>query len=66
LQKKTDCSTHARATDQRAIRKRRKAKTTDSTQRTLLAPNLLKRDFEADAPNTKWMTDMTYIATHEG
>jgi len=49
-----------------AIRKRRKAKTTDSTQSTLPVPNLLKRDFGADAPNTKWMTDMTYVATHEG
>ncbi len=49
-----------------AKRKRRKARTTDSTQSTLLAPNLLERNFTADAPNKKWMTDMTYIATKEG
>ena len=29
-------------------------------------PNLLKRDFEADQPDRKWLADMTYIATGEG
>jgi len=48
-----------------ARRKRRKAHKTDSNHRSPLAPNLLKRDFTADAPNRKWMTDMTFIATHE-
>ena len=31
-----------------------------------VAPNLLKRDFEADRPNQKWLTDITYIPTQEG
>ena len=31
-----------------------------------VAPNLLKRDFEADRPNQKWLTDITYISTQEG
>jgi putative transposase len=30
------------------------------------APNLLKRDFAADRPNRKWVTDITYIDTAEG
>ena len=31
-----------------------------------VAPNLLNRDFEADRPNQKWLTDITYIRTQEG
>ena len=30
------------------------------------APNLLNRDFIAQAPNQKWVTDITYIDTGEG
>src|SRR5436305_3694817 len=39
---------------------------TDSNHSSPIAPNLLERDFEASAPNQKWMTDMTFIATSEG
>jgi len=49
-----------------AMRKRRQAKKTDSNHSSPIAPNLLERDFTADAPNKKWMTDMTFIATGEG
>ena len=28
--------------------------------------NLLKRQFQADSPNTKWVTDISYIHTKEG
>jgi putative transposase len=49
-----------------AKRSRRKAHTTESTHSFPVAPNLLKRDFTADAPNQKWMTDMTFVATSEG
>src|SRR5215469_11543005 len=49
-----------------ARRKRRQAKKTDSNHNSPIAPNLLERDFTADAPNKKWMTDMTFIATGEG
>ena len=49
-----------------AGRKRQKARTTDSSHDSPIAPNLLKRDFTADAPNKKWLTDMTFIATREG
>jgi len=30
------------------------------------APNLLKREFSAPAPNQKWVSDITYIETAEG
>jgi putative transposase len=30
------------------------------------APNLLRRDFSAPAPNRKWVTDITFIDTAEG
>jgi len=30
------------------------------------APNLLNQDFSAQAPNQKWVTDITYIDTAEG
>ena len=49
-----------------ATRKRRKAQKTDSNHHDPFAPNLLQRDFTADAPNKKWMTDMTFIETREG
>lgn len=49
-----------------ARKKRRQAKKTDSNHGSPIAPNLLKRDFTADASNKKWMTDMTFIATSEG
>lgn len=49
-----------------ARRKRLQAKKTDSNHDSPIAPNLLERDFTADAPNKKWMTDMTFIATSEG
>jgi putative transposase len=31
-----------------------------------IAPNLLERDFEASAPNQKWVADFTYLWTAEG
>ncbi len=47
-------------------RKRRFRATTDSKHRFPVAPNLLMRDFDVDAPNTAWVTDITYLATLEG
>lgn len=49
-----------------ARRKRLPAKKASKTHQIVPAPNLLLRDFTADAPNTKWMADMTFIATQEG
>lgn len=31
-----------------------------------IAPNTLERQFEIDQPNKVWVTDFTYIRTHEG
>ncbi len=31
-----------------------------------MAPNILTRDFEVNAPNIAWLTDITYLATLEG
>ena len=47
-------------------RKRRFRATTDSKHRFPVAPNILMRDFDVDAPNTAWVTDITYLATLEG
>jgi putative transposase len=47
-------------------RKRRFRATTDSQHRFPVAPNLLMRDFDVEAPNTAWVTDITYLATVEG
>ena len=46
---------------------RRKFKaTTDSSHNKPVADNLLQQDFLALAPNQKWVTDITYIATQQG
>jgi transposase InsO family protein len=47
-------------------RKRRFRATTDSKHRFPVAPNVLMRDFDVEAPNTAWVTDITYLATLEG
>jgi len=45
----------------------RKYKATTNSNHTLpVAPNLLEQDFSATAPNQKWVSDITYIATDEG
>lgn len=40
--------------------------TTDSNHALPVAPNLLERNFSANRPNEKWVTDITYIQTTEG
>jgi putative transposase len=47
-------------------RVRRRIRTTDSDHQRLVAPNLLDRDFAADAPNQKWVGDILGIWTAEG
>ena len=47
-------------------RRRRRIKTTDSNHSLPVAPNLLDRQFEADAPNRKWVADITYVPTAQG
>lgn len=43
-----------------------KPKTTYSDPSHAIAPNHLARNFEAKAPNQKWLVDITYVATKEG
>lgn len=38
----------------------------DTGERSIVAPNVLDRQFEATAPNQKWVADFTYIWTGEG
>lgn len=41
-------------------------RTTDSRHNRPVTPNLLKRDFSAEAPNEKWLGDIVGIWTDEG
>jgi len=47
-------------------RKRRFRRTTDSNHSNPVAPNLLDRRFEANAPDQVWVTDVTCFWTDEG
>lgn len=47
-------------------RPKRRVRTTDSCHNRPVAPNLLKRDFNAAAPNEKWVGDIVGIWTDEG
>ena len=40
--------------------------TTDSNHQEPIAPNLLKQDFSAEAPNKVWTSDITYVWTKRG
>jgi putative transposase len=40
--------------------------TTDSRHKDPIAPNVLDRNFETTAPDQVWVTDITYVETHEG
>ena len=55
-----------RAADLKAKQTRRYRSTTKRNKANRAAPNRLKRDFSATAPNRKWVSDITYIATQEG
>ena len=50
----------------KAKQARRYRSTTKRNRRDAVAPNLLQRDFTAERPNQKWLTDITYIPTGEG
>lgn len=39
--------------------------TTNSNHNLPVAENLLNRDFKANKPNQKWVSDITYVATDE-
>jgi transposase InsO family protein len=46
--------------------KKRVPVTTDSRHDFRIAPNLLKRDFNACTPDRIWLADITYVPTDEG
>jgi putative transposase len=46
--------------------RRRSIRTTDSRHTNPIAPNLLAREFQAEAPNRVWVADITYLPTHKG
>jgi transposase InsO family protein len=49
-----------------AVHRRKFRVTTDSEHSLPVAENLLARNFTADRPNEKWVSDITYIRTKEG
>ena len=49
-----------------AKRKRRRVLTTPRDLSHPVAPNLLNREFTAEEPNRKWVTDITYIPSMQG
>ena len=49
-----------------ARRRRRFRRTTDSRHAFPIAPNLLERNFTAEAPDRVWLADLTYIWTTQG
>jgi putative transposase len=51
---------------QSRLRRRFRVVTTDSRHAYPVAPNVLARDFEASAPDRKWLVDLTFVATDEG
>ncbi len=50
----------------RCIQKKKFKATTDSKHTLPVAENMLNQQFEADAPNRIWVSDITYIPTEEG
>jgi putative transposase len=46
--------------------KKYRVQTTDSSHDYPIAKNLLNREFTANKPGQKWVSDITYIPTHEG
>jgi transposase InsO family protein len=55
-----------RGMDLAARRRRRFRRTTDSRHAFPIAPNLLERNFTAEAPDRVWLADLTYIWTAQG
>jgi len=51
---------------QSVTKKKFRVRTTDSNHGFPVAKNVLNRDFKAQRPNEKWLTDITYVATLEG
>jgi len=48
------------------VSRRRRAKTTQRSERARPAADLVERDFSADAPDQLWVADITYVPTSSG
>ena len=55
-----------RAEELSARSKHRRVITTKRDEAHPIAANILNRDFHAESPNRKWVTDITYIPTKQG
>ncbi len=55
-----------RALGLKAIQAKKFKVTTDSNHSKPVAPDLLEQDFYAQAPNEKWVSDISYVWTDEG
>jgi putative transposase len=47
-------------------RPERRGKPIDDGKQSVIADNMLNRDFQADRPNQKWLADFSYTWTAEG
>jgi putative transposase len=47
-------------------RPKRRGKSIDDGKQSVIADNMLNRDFQADRPNQKWLADFSYTWTAEG
>lgn len=63
---RTKAATVMKLADVAAKQKKKFKVTTDSKHNLPIAPNLLKREFEANEPDKCYVGDITYIWTHEG
>jgi putative transposase len=50
----------------KAVQARKFKVTTDSNHNKPVAPDLIRQDFAASAPNQKWVSDISYIRTRQG
>jgi putative transposase len=70
LEEGIDCGLHKieRLMKAQALRARprRRRRPKDDGQRSIIAPNILDRQFSAARPNQRWIADFTYIWTAEG
>jgi transposase InsO family protein len=55
-----------RALGLKAIQAKKFKVTTDSNHSKPVAPDLIEQDFHAEAPNEKWVSDISYVWTDEG
>ena len=55
-----------RQLDIHGVRRGRRVRTTRPDSTAVRHPDLVKRDFTAEAPNQLWVTDLTYVATWSG